>query len=124
MLKNRNFLKKSNSQFPDDKEIKIMGSKFQKLPIGFLVELGSANYEQMNPKHYRESGKLIYLFDDLGQMKDKPFLEYPDQIKDVEGSLRAIDYLNLTSNRKSLYFTFAHAQKIIKYDAFEFRKNF
>jgi len=121
-VEKQELLEKIKLQFPDDKEIKIMGSKFQKLPIGFLVELGSANYEQMNPKHYREGGKLIYLFDDLGQMKDKPFLEYPDQIKDVEGSLRAIDYLNLTSNRKSLYFTFAHAQKIIKYDAFDFGK--
>jgi len=65
----------------------------------------------MNSKNIiGEGGKLIYLFDDLGQMKTN-LLEYPDQIKTFEGSLRAIDYLNLTSNRKITLISLLHTLK-------------
>ena len=107
---------------PDGKEIKIMGADFKKFKAGFLVELASSEFEQINPKYYKESGKLIYSFDENGKIDGDPFLEYPDVIKNIEGSLKAIDYLKLSASDESLYFAFPHERSIKHYDAKDLEK--
>ncbi|MDX5477131.1 MAG: hypothetical protein LPJ98_01640 [Cyclobacteriaceae bacterium] len=113
-------IKKIKLELPFGKEIKIIGSKFKKLPEGFLLELASSEFDNLDSKYFKESGKLIYYFDELGQIRDGSFLEYPIEIKNVNGSLRAIDYLQFCSFEEEIYFVFPHERKIKYFDA----KNF
>jgi hypothetical protein len=121
-VKDQELIKKIKLDLPDGKEIKIMESKFKRIKDGFLVELASSEFEQFNPKYYKESGKLIHFFDEEGRMIGDPFLEYPDVIKNIEGSLSAADYLKLSAGDESLYITFPHERLIRRYDTNDFGK--
>jgi len=121
-VEDQKLLQKIKLVLPFDKEIKIMGSKFQKLKNGFLVELASSEFEQTNPNYYKQSGKLIHFFNEDGILTGEPFLEYPEIIKNISGSLRAIDYLLHDSDEFSQYFIFPNEQQIKRYDANIFGK--
>lgn len=121
-VEKQELIKKIKLDLPDGKEIKIMESKLKKIKDGFLVELASSEFEQINPKYYKESGKLIHFFDENGRINGDPFLEYPDVIKNIKGSLKAIDYLKLSASDESLYFAFPHEQSIKHYDAKDLEK--
>lgn len=121
-VEDQEFLKKIKLALPEGKRIKMLGSKFKKLKGGYLIELVSSLNNNFNPDYYRKSGKLIYLFNDDGEVKENPFLEYPNEIKEIEGSLKAIDYLNFSSTKNSLLFSFPHERKIRRYEIHQFGK--
>lgn len=116
------FLKKIKLDLPEGKEVKLLGSKFKKLEGGYLIELASSLNNNFHPDYYRESGKLIYLFNDEGKVTENPFLEYPDEIRKIEGSLKAVDYLNFSSNKNSLLLSFPHEKKIRWFEINQFGK--
>ena len=121
-VEEQELLSKIKLDLPEGKGVKILGSKLKKLKEGFLIELANSNFDNYNPAHYKESGKLIYLFDERGKAIADPFLEYPDEIKAIEGSIKAIDYLSFSSFNQSLLFTFAQEKKIRKFDIKAFGK--
>ncbi|WP_439488902.1 hypothetical protein [Algoriphagus sp.] len=115
-VENQQFIKKIKLDLPEGKEIRILGSKFKKLENGFLLELASSLHDNLHPDYYRESGELVYLFGENGKVKENPFLEYPNEIKEIGGSLKAIDYLSFTSDNQSLLFSFPHEKIIRRFD--------
>lgn len=121
-VENQEFIKKIKLVLPEGKEIKTLSSKLKKLNGGYLVELASSLNNNFHPDYYRESGKLIYLFNDDGEVIENPFLEYPNEIKEIAGSLKAIDYLNFSSNKNSLLFSFPHEKKIKRFEINQFGK--
>ncbi|MEP0712373.1 MAG: hypothetical protein ABJJ26_00790 [Algoriphagus sp.] len=114
-VEKKQFLNKLKLNLPDNKRPKIAGAKFKKILSGFIVELESSIYENYHPDYYRNSGDLIYLFDEKGKVKTS-FLEYPEELKKVEGSLKPTDYLEFNSNDKSILFTFPHGKTIQRFD--------
>ncbi|PZX46382.1 hypothetical protein [Algoriphagus chordae] len=114
-VEKKQFLNKLKLNLPDNKRPKMAGAKFKKISSGFVVELESSIYDNYNPDYYRNSGDLIYLFDEKGKAKIS-FLEYPEELKKVEGSLKPTDYLEFTSNDKSILFTFPHGKTIQRFE--------
>ncbi|MDR7129915.1 hypothetical protein J2X69_002261 [Algoriphagus sp. 4150] len=121
-VEKQEFLEKIKLDLPEGKEIRILGSKFKKLKTGFLIELASSLHDNLHPDYYRESGELIYLFGENGKVKENPFLEYPNEIKVIGGSLKAINYLSFTSDNQSLLFSFPHEKIIRRFDINTFGK--
>jgi hypothetical protein len=121
-VEKQEFIKKIKLHLPEGKEVKILGSKFKKLKDGFLIELASSLHDNLHPDYYRQSGKLIHLFGEDGVAKENSYLEYPNEIKLIEGSLKAIDYLRFSSYDRSLLFTFPHEKKIRRFDIRQFGK--
>lgn len=119
-VEEQKFINKIKLELPFGKELKIVGSKFKKLRNGFMLELASSEFDNLNPKYFRESGNLIYFFDEMGKTRMDSFLEYPNEIKNINGSLRAIDYLQFCSTYEAFYFVFPHERKIKHFNA----KNF
>jgi hypothetical protein len=119
-VEKQDFINKIRLDLPEGKEVKILGSKFKRLKGGFLIELASSLLDNLHPDYYRESEKLINFFGEDGKVKDNAFLEYPNEIKAIKGSLKAIDYLSFTSNSKSLLFSFPHEKKIKRFDINQF----
>lgn len=116
------FIEKIRLNLPEGKEAKFVGSKFRKLNSGFLIELASSIFDNYDPAYYRESGQLIYQFNENGQSMDKSFLEYPKELKDIQGSLKPIDYLVYTAFKESYLFSFPHSRKILRFDGIDFGK--
>ena len=112
----KQFIKKIKLSLPENKRPKMAGGKFNKIANGFIIELESSVYDNYNPDYFRKSGDLIFRFDIEGNVKDS-FLEYPEELKSMIGSMQPINYLQSTANEKSMLFTFPH-EKIIK--RFEF----
>jgi hypothetical protein len=112
----KQFIKKIKLSLPENKRPKMAGGKFKKIANGFIIELESSVYDNYNPDYFRKSGDLIFRFDIEGNVKDS-FLEYPEELKSMIGSMQPINYLQSTANEKSMLFTFPH-EKIIK--RFEF----
>ena len=116
------FIKKIRLEYPEGKEVKFVGSKFKKLDSGYLLELATSNYDNYDPSYYRESGNLIYQFDENGKALDKSFLEYPNELKNIKGSLKPIDYLTSTFFNQSIVLSFPHNRKILRFDENDFGK--
>jgi hypothetical protein len=112
----KQFIKRIKLSLPENKRPKMAGGKFKKIANGFIIELESSVYDNYNPDYFRKSGDLIFRFDIEGNVKDS-FLEYPEELKSMIGSMQPINYLQSTANEKSMLFTFPH-EKIIK--RFEF----
>jgi len=115
-VEKQELLRKIRLELPEGKEVKIMDSKLKKIKNGFLIELASSKFEQMDPNYYQQTGTLIYFFDENGKPYGEPFLEYPDVIKNIGGSLSASNYLSMGNGDKYLSFTFPHEQRIRIFD--------
>ncbi|MBN3581143.1 hypothetical protein JYB64_02020 [Algoriphagus aestuarii] len=122
-VETQEFIKKIRLTFPEGKEARAADSKFKKLDNGFLIELASSLYDNFDPKYYNESGKLIYFFDEDGQVIENPFLEYPEELKNAEGSLKPSNYLVSSFYKKTALFSFPHEKKIYRYFLNELEKH-
>jgi hypothetical protein len=116
------FIKKIRLSLPEGKEAKFVGSKFRKLDKGFIIELATSLEDNYSPEYYRKSGDLIYQFDENGQVLDNSFLGYPDEFKNIEGSLKPIDYLVYSAYKDSYLFSFPYSKKILRFDGNNFGK--
>lgn len=121
-VQNQEFVKKIRIEYPEEKEAKFVGSKFKKLENGFLIELATSLYDNYDPSYYKTSGHLIYHFDENGQIMNNSFLEYPDELKNINGSLKPIDYLSSSFYNQSIIFSFPHNKRILRFDENDFGK--
>ncbi|MBB6326894.1 hypothetical protein FHS59_002522 [Algoriphagus iocasae] len=121
-VETQEFIKKIRLTIPEGKEARTADSKFKKLDNGFLIELASSEYDNYDPKYYNESGKLIYFFDEEGQVLENSFLEYPEELKNAEGSLKPSNYLVSSFYKKTALFSFPHEKKIYRYNFNELEK--
>ncbi|MBN7814847.1 hypothetical protein [Algoriphagus pacificus] len=109
------FLDKVKLNIPSDKRIKLAGSKFLKNSDGYIIELESAIYDNYHPDYFRKSGDQVFFFNEDGVVIDS-FLEFPKELKEVNGSLSPIEYLVSAKYDQSLILSFPQEQIIRRYN--------
>lgn len=111
-VEKQELIEKIKLKLPEGKTISFLGANFKKLKDSFLVQL-SSSINNLDPGYYKESGNLIYFFDEKGNEIKNSFLTYPEVIKNFDVSIGPINYLQATINGESMCFTFPH-ERIIR----------
>ncbi|WP_157963151.1 hypothetical protein [Algoriphagus litoralis] len=121
-VEKQEFLRKIRINFPENMQVKFVGSKFLKLESGYMIELASSLFDNLDPNYYNKSEQLIYLFDNEGKVQPKSFLEYPKVFKELKGSLKPLNYLQFATTDNSMLFTFPHDRTIKRFEKENFGK--
>lgn len=108
------FIEKLRLKLPEDKIIRTIGAKFKKIENGFLVELYSQKHDAYLPEHYRDSGNLLYTFDNNGNIINS-ILEYPEVYKNQQGSISPINYFTMGDGGNSVLISFPHDKNLYRY---------
>lgn len=108
------FIEKIRLDLPEEKIIRTIGAEFKKTENGFLVELYDQKHDAYLPDFYRNSGDLLYFFDNNGKVQ-KSIMEYPEEYKTMDGSLSPTNYLKMSDNNQTILLSFPHSKKLFRY---------
>jgi hypothetical protein len=104
----RKFIKKVKLQVPNEKVIKAALGEFHKTKNGFLVELTTSKVDTFHPDFYRNSGNLIYSFDENGD-SIASFLKFPEVLKAQERTINIEAFMESTFSNN--FFTYSFPQE-------------
>lgn len=114
-VESKRFLETKKLNLPEGKGPKMAMSKFLIVPDGFFIELHSKLFSASDPKYYKNSGDLMYLFDHEGNALNS-FLSYPKEFKNTKGSILPNNYLVSSEFDQTILLSFAHELKIKRFD--------
>lgn len=105
------FLKKTKLQVPTEKVIKAALGEFHKTTNGFLVELTTNKVDVFHPDYFRNSGNLVYLYDENGD-SIASFLKFPEVLQVQEGTINLEAPMESTFSNNSFIYSFPQEKKI------------
>jgi hypothetical protein len=107
----RKFIKKVKLQVPNEKVIKVALGEFHKTNNGFLVELTTSKVDTFHPDFYRNSGNLIYSFDENGD-SIASFLVFPEVLKAQERTINIEAFMESTFSNNFFTYSFPQEKKL------------
>lgn len=114
-VQSKSYVETIKLNLPEGKAPKMAMSKFMVIPEGYLVELHSNLYSASDPKYYKNSGDLIYLFDkDLNVLNS--FLNYPREFENTKGSILPNNYLVSSEFEQTILLSFAHDKELKRFN--------